>query len=172
MKKMTGFLIFYFLLTWLPAQAVSLNDLQIAVRALGFTNNPPSGNLSVGIVYVDSIPNSVNEAHELQDILGDGLQVGNLYLKPVMVPINAVENANVGLFFMTEGMGSNGQGVLSASNQKQILCVTTDVTQVIRGLCALGVKSQPKIEILVNRSAAANSGITFSSAFSMMITEY
>jgi hypothetical protein len=172
MKKMAGLLIFYLLLMWLPAQAVSLSDLQIAVRALGFTNNPPSGNLSLGIVYVDSIPNSVDEAHKLQDILGDGLQVGNLFLKPVMVPVNDVENANVGLFFMTGGIGSSAQRVLSASNQKQILCVTTDVAQVMRGLCALGVKSQPKIEIIVNRAAAANSGITFSSAFSMMITEY
>ena len=171
MKKVFCFLMLYFL-TWLPAQAVSLSDLEIAVRALGFTNNPPTGNLSIGIVYADSIPNTVNEAHELQNILGDGLQVGNLYLKPVMVPLNDVDNANVGLFFLTRGMGKDGERVLSASNQKHILCVTTDATQVIKGRCALGIISHPKIEILVNRTAAANSGITFSSVFSMMITEY
>jgi hypothetical protein len=33
------------------------------------------------------------------------------------------------------------------------------------------VISQPRVEILVNRATAASSGITFSTAFRMLITE-
>jgi hypothetical protein len=156
----------------MSAQAVSLSDLQIAVRALGFINNPPTGKVSVGVVYAPDIPGSTQEAQELQAILGNGLQVGNLFLKPVMVPVNDGDISTVGLLFLTQGLGSISRTLLSASKKKRILCVTTDITQVIKGACALGVKSYPKIEILVNRAAAANSGITFASAFNMMITEY
>ncbi len=173
MKTIAGFLIFCLTMMLLTsAQAVSLGDLQIAVRALGFINNPPTGKLNVGVVYAADIPGSTQEAHELQTILGNGLQVGNLFLKPVMVPINGGDSSTVGLFFLTQGLGSESRPLLSASEKKRIICVTTDITQVIKGVCALGVKSYPKIEILVNRAAAANSGITFASAFNMMITEY
>ncbi|MES2219045.1 MAG: hypothetical protein V4501_11615 [Pseudomonadota bacterium] len=172
MKKIALFLTCCFMVMAMPAQAVSLSDLEIAVRALGFMNNPPTGELSVGIVYAPDVPSSAQEAENLQRMLGNGLQVGNLFLKPVMVNINEADNANVGLFFLTGGLGGDARKLSSASNKKQILCVTTDVSQVINGACGLGVKSHPKIEILVNRAAAANSGATFATAFSMMITEY
>jgi hypothetical protein len=39
------------------------------------------------------------------------------------------------------------------------------------GACAVGVRSQPRIEVIVNRAAAAASGIVLSAVFRMMITE-
>jgi hypothetical protein len=89
MKKIAKFFIFCFIITAMPVQAeITLNDLQIAVRALGFINSPPSGELSVGIVYAPNVPRSAEEAQDLQNMMGDGLQVGNLFLKPVMVKID------------------------------------------------------------------------------------
>jgi hypothetical protein len=172
MKKIAKFLIFCFIITVMPVHAeVSLNDLQIAVRALGFINNPPSGELRVGIVYAPDVPRSAGEAQSLQNMLGEGLQVGNLFLKPVMVRIDEANSANVGIFFLTSGLGNEASKLLATSESKQILCVTTDIAQVKNGECALGIRSQP-VEILVNRSVATNSGTTFATAFRMMITEY
>jgi hypothetical protein len=173
MKRIVLLLTCCLILIVMPVQAaVGLGDLEIAVRALGFINNPPTGELSVGIVYSPEVASSAQEAESLQKILGDGLQVGSLFLKPVMVNINEADNASVGIFFLTEGLGGDARKLLSASNKKQILCVTTDIPQVINGACGLGIKSHPKVEIIVNRAAAANSGTTFATAFSMMITEY
>ncbi len=172
MKKIAKFFIFCFIITAMPVQAeITLNDLQIAVRALGFINRPPTGELSVGIVYAPNVPRSAEEALALQNMLGDGLQVGNLFLKPVMVKIDEADNTNVGLFFLTDGVGNEASKVLAASVRKQVLCVTTDIAQVKNGECALGIRSQP-VEILVNRAVATNSGTTFATAFRMMITEY
>jgi hypothetical protein len=172
MKKIAQLLIFCFtMLPFLPARAISLGELQIAVQALGFINNPPTGKLTVGIVFAPNIPISIREAYELQTMLGNGLQVGNLFLTPVMIPVSKSDNSDVGLFFLTHGLGEISS-FLSASKNKQTLCVTTDIKQVKKGECVLGVKSHPKIEILVNRAAAANCGTKFISVFNMMITEY
>jgi hypothetical protein len=54
---------------------------------------------------------------------------------------------------------------------KRIPCITTDLAKVKSGSCAIGVRSQPKIEILVNRNAATGSDLKFSAVFRMMITE-
>ncbi|MES2219043.1 MAG: hypothetical protein V4501_11605 [Pseudomonadota bacterium] len=173
MKKIALFLIGCCLMIALPAQAsVELKDLEVAVRALGFTNNPPTGKLNIGIVYSPNVSSSVQEAENLQKLLGGGLQVGNLFLKPIMIKINEADNADVGLFFLTQGVGIDGRKLLPASNKKPIVCITTDISQVIAGACVLGVKSHPKVEILVNRAAAAKSGTKFATAFNMMITEY
>ena len=173
MKRILTLLLCSLFVMALPVYAaVDLAQLQIMVRALGFLNNPPTGDLNVGIVYSPGIPGSAEEASALEAELGSGLQVGDLFLKPVMVNINDVDNANVGLFFLTKDLGTDGRKILAASKKKQILCVTTDVAQVTNGSCGLGIVSQPKIQILVNHSVASSSGATFATVFSMMITEY
>ena len=58
-----------------------------------------------------------------------------------------------------------------AVRSKRIPCITTDLAKVKSGSCAIGVRSQPKIEILVNRNAATSSDLKFSAVFRMMITE-
>jgi hypothetical protein len=157
----------------LPAQAeVSLSQMQILVRALGFLNNPPTGTITLGIVYSASEPGSEQEANALHTLLDDGLQVGNLYIKSVLVNINDAANADVNLFFLTKHLGAEGRKILTASQKKQILCVTTDTSAVVNGSCGLGIVSQPKIQILVNHGAASSSGASFSTVFNMMITEY
>jgi hypothetical protein len=76
------------------------------------------------------------------------------------------------LFFLTQGAGVGANTVASASRARKIPCITFDLAQVRNGACGIGVKSQPKIEIFVNRKAAAESDTIFSSVFRLMITEY
>lgn len=160
------------LLTAGPALAqVTANDLQVAGRALSFLAKPLSGEIRVGIVYGRQNPQSLREAEELQRLMGEGLKVGNLTLKPALIAAADVARANVGLFFLAPGAGAEAKGLAEASRDKHVPCVTTDIAQVQSGYCALGIRSQPKIEIIVNRAAAADSNTTFSTIFRMMITE-
>jgi hypothetical protein len=39
------------------------------------------------------------------------------------------------------------------------------------GNCAVSVQSDPKVQITVNKAAASASGVSFASAFLMMVTE-
>jgi hypothetical protein len=155
-----------------PAWAeVSSLDLQVAGRALSFLAKPLTGEVTVGIVYSPANGQSLQTAQALQKQLGGGLRVGNLTLKPVLVSVADAPRANVGFFFVTPGIGTEATALSDITRAKQIPCVTTDLSQVTAGRCAVGVRSTPKIEIVVNRAAAAASGTTFSTVFRMMITE-
>jgi hypothetical protein len=148
----------------------TLSDVQIAGRALGFLDKPLQGRVTAGIVYSPANPQSAREAEALRDMLGDGLKIGNVTLTPVLVPVADVQHSTAALFLLTDGLG-DVTAVADASRNKRIPCITTDLRKVKDGNCAIGVRSQPKIEILVNRNAAIASQLSFSAVFRMMITE-
>ena len=150
----------------------TLQDVQIAGRALGFLEKPLSGDVKAGIVYAPADPQSVHEAEALQALLGEGLRVGNVRLVPVLVPVAEVGHAKVALFFLIAGItAADTKPMAAAAIANRTPCITTDLAQVRAGVCAMGVRSQPKVEILVNRAAAASTSLAFSAVFRMMITE-
>jgi hypothetical protein len=146
-------------------------DVQVAGRALSFLAKPLTGEVTVGIVYSPTNPLSQQSAQDLQKQLGSGLRVGNLTLKPALVTLADAARSSAGIFFLTPGVGSEAAALPDITKAKHIPCVTTDLDQVTAGRCTVGVRSTPKIEIVVNRAAAAASGTTFSTVFRMMITE-
>lgn len=155
-----------------PATALVMpQDVQIAARALGFLAKPPSGEVQVAVVYAEDSPQSLEDAHHLMQILAPGLTVGNITLEPTLVPVNRLARAQAGLIFLAPGIGSEGSLVAAASRSLHVPCVTTDLSQVRSGNCAIGIRSAPQIQILVNHAAAAASGTTFSTIFRVMITE-
>lgn len=162
------------LLVALPARAdVTRDDVVTAARALSFMNHPPTGEVIVGIVVAPRSAESAAEARSIAEIIGSGLKVGNMTLRAVTLPLNDLGRANVQFFFMTHGIDPiEAMQVAAAGKGKGKPCVTGDIAQVERGACVVGVRSAPKIEILVNRAAAASSDITFASTFRMMITEF
>ena len=156
-----------------PARAqVTRTDVLVAARAIGFISKFGQGDLRVGIVVAPESAPSVQEGNQLKAIFGAELAIGDNVLKPVMLRSDQVANADVMLFFLTEGAGAAGSSVTSASKLRKIPCITFDLAQVKSGACTIGVQSQPKIEIFVNRKAAAESNTVFSSVFRLMITEY
>jgi len=168
-----AFIVWGFTTTASPALAgMTQKDVLVATRALGFMENAPHGTINVGIVYAPGNKSSAQDAENTQELLGDGLKVGNLTLRPVMVSVDDIAGANVYVFFLSDGVEADGAKVAAASRTRRIPCVTTDVAQVKNGSCVLGVRSQPKVEILVNRAAAAASGVVFAGVFRMMITEF
>jgi hypothetical protein len=159
------------LINALPAAAdVSAGDMQVMARALGFMSHPPTGVVEVGIIYSPDVPQSSREARSAEELLG-GLSVGGVTLRPQLIPLTQVASAHVGLLFLTGGLGERAQPVAAASRNLRIPCITTDLAQVTRGVCAIGIRSQPRVEVLVNRAAAAAAGTSFSTVFSLMITE-
>jgi hypothetical protein len=151
--------------------AVTLSDLQIMGRALGFLSKPPSGDVRAGIVIAAGNAQSEQEGAELQRLMGQGMKIGNVTLKPVLVHLADVAAAEVELFILTGGIDAAATPVAGAAARKGIACMTADLAQVRSGRCVMGVSSQPKIQILVNRTAAAQARLSFSSVFRMMITE-
>lgn len=151
---------------------ITKTDVQVAARALGFVSDPLSGPVRVGIVYAAGNPRSVRQAQSLRSILSEGLRVGTLELRPVLVESADVARADVELFFLTEHLAPHETPNLLGENApRRLLCITTDLAQVRGGACIMGVQSTPKIEVYVNRAAAQANDIAFSTAFRVLITE-
>ncbi len=147
-------------------------DVQVAARALSFVADPLSGSVRVGIVYTPDSPRSVRQAQGLRGMLADGLRIGGLELRPVLLDAADAASADVDLFFLTEFISPpETPRLLGEGTKRPILCITTDIAQVRSGNCIMGVRSKPKVEVFVNRAAASATGITFSTVFRVMITE-
>lgn len=150
---------------------VTRTDLQILGRALSFLESPPSGTVRVGIVYSSSDARTRRHAGEIRDTFEGGVRVGNIRLQPVLVATDTAGEADVDLFLIPERFAGDLASISTASGARGIPCATTDIGRVREGACALGVRSQPKIEIVVNRKMAEKADAKFATAFRMMITE-
>jgi hypothetical protein len=150
---------------------VTDTTLLVAARALSFLQHPPQGELIVGIVYLPGNAQSAHQAQQLYDVMENGFRAGSLVLRPRLLDLGELSSSGIGIYFLTAGLGSAAAALAPLSRSRQIPCVTTDITQVTDGNCAMGVRAQPRVEILVNRAAAAATGMDFSEAFRVMITE-
>jgi len=162
------------LLAALPAPAnaaVTAKDIQVAGRVIGFVNPPASGTVKLGIVYDPSNAASRDDEQALMDILGSGLTIGGVTLIPEPVPIAQLSGTDANLLFLTGGLGSAGMAVASVADTKKILCMTTDTGAVQAGACAVAVQTSPSVQIIVNKALLAASGISFDTAFLLMVTE-
>jgi hypothetical protein len=153
------------------AQAVQ-SDLVVAARALGFLENPPTGDVTVGIVYAP-VAASRQDADALRVLLGAGLRVGNITLKPVLVGAGELGTADIDLLFLVSGLDEQtGIAAANLSATKKIPCITITTAYLEQGRCVMAVRSRPKVEILVNQAAAARSNTKFAAVFRMMIKEF
>lgn len=146
-------------------------DFQILARALSFMESPPSGNVRIGIVYSSDDARTRRQAEATAEMLDGGMRVGNISLEAALVAIEDAADADVDFFFVLDSFRGELDEIAAASSKRRLPCVTTDIDRVREGACTLGVRSQPKVEILVNRTMAEKTGARFATAFRMMITE-
>lgn len=151
--------------------AVTAKDIQIAGNVVSFTSSPPSGNVKLGIVYDPANAASAADEQALVGILGSGLAVGGFTFVPVPIVIANVASTPADIFFLTAGLGAAAAQVGSAAASAKKLCITDDLSATQAGYCAVSVQSDPKVTITVNKAAAAASGISFASAFMLMVTQ-
>jgi len=151
-----------------PANAeFAAKDAQVMARVMGFMDQPPPATVKLGIVYDAG---TQKQAEALMAQLGGGLAAGKFTLVPTLVKIGDVGGANVNAVVLMAGVGGAAK-VAEITKGKKIPCFTGDVSQVKSGACLVGINTDPKVEILLNKGLAASSGISFGAAFKMMITE-
>ncbi len=154
----------------LSAHADAAKDLQVAGRALTFLENGPTGKATLGVVFDPSKPASVAEKNAVMAAIGGGLSAGALTL--VGKPVEAGDVAGVsGVAALYITTGVNAGPVGAAAKGKKIITIGSDMSCVTSGACVMSVSADPKVEIVVSRSAAAAVGAVFKAAFRMMIRE-
>jgi hypothetical protein len=162
------------LLAWValggPAAAASLSprDVQVLGRALAFLQPPPaSGELAV--VYAAGNAASKQDAEAIAAEIGEGLHVGGAVLRPRLVASAAL--AAEGFAVAITAADANGPAIRAAIDAKRALCVTADLAAVEAGSCTMAIRSEPRVEIVVNHAVAVASDVEFVAAFRMMIRE-
>jgi hypothetical protein len=149
---------------------VTLQDVQLAARVLGFSSIAVTGRVKLGVVYDPANAASAADEAALMAILGHGFSVGPVTLVPVPVPIATVSSASADVFFLTSGLAAAGASVGSAAAARKIMCITTDASATAAGDCAVAVQTDPEVSITLNQAAAAASGVSFGTAFMLMIS--
>jgi hypothetical protein len=154
-----------------PANAGSLSerDVQILAKVIGFLEPPPSGAATIGIAYDPASAASKRDAEEIASYFGEGLKGGSAFLKPKLTTIGDL--ANGGFVAVIAAAGAKVEKIYSVTKSLHVACVTANTEDVQVGQCLVAVKSAPKVEILINRAAAASSGVGFGSAFLLMAHE-
>jgi hypothetical protein len=151
------------------ADSLTQKDIQILAKALGFLQPAPLGESVVAIAYDPADPASRKDAETIAGYFGDGLKAGGAVLKPKVRAVGDL--ASGGFIAVVAASGVKAEQISGASKALRVACVTADQTAVQSGQCLMSVKSTPKVEILISRSAATGSGVGFGSAFLLMAHE-
>lgn len=154
----------------LSAHADAAKDLQVAGRALTFLENGPTGKATLGVVFDPSKPASVAEKNAIMAAIGGGMSAGSLTIAGKAVEAGDVGSVSgVQALYITTGVNAGPVG--AAAKGKKLITIGSDVSCATSGACVMSVSADPKVEIVVSRSAAAAVGAVFKAAFRMMIRE-
>jgi hypothetical protein len=155
-----------------PAHAEpTARDLQVLARALGFLERPAGSSAEIGIVYPQQSAAGKAEAMRIASFFGDGLRAGTLTVRPKLVTLEAVAEAGAAALLLTDAAVAQAPRIAHAVAGRSILTVTSDRALIEAGSVVMVVRSEPRVEVLVNRAAAQAAGVTFAPAFRMMIQE-
>lgn len=155
------------------AQAdITDKDLQVLGRSLGFVKSAGSASSKLIVVYDPKKPQSQAEADSVQSLIGGGLKAGQRSLTGTLVKVDELGSVTEGAaIFVTSALGDGVAKARAVAKALHSPCVTVDSSLVQSGACTISVKTSPKVEILVNKAAAAEDGVTLDDAFKMLITE-
>lgn len=147
-----------------------LQDMQIIGRVLGFQQKQPSGTITLAVIYDGADTRSRDEADAIAALLGNGLAVSDLTLRPVLVEQARLGDIHgYGALITTGGID---QRLLAAGLKEQgIPCLTMHLEQVEHGACVVAIRSMPSVSIVVSKVNASLAGVRFATAFLMMVRE-
>jgi hypothetical protein len=157
-----------------PASAeMSAKDVTIATRALTFLENAPKGTADLGVIRDPADPSSVKDAETVKTTIGDGLAIGDLTVHARILTPSEVQNATgLAAVLVTGGSPAAFQDVAAAAKSHKLLTITVDPACIKADLCAMLVRSEPKIQVFSNSRIAQQNGVSFSQTFAMMIKEF
>ncbi|MGA3402762.1 MAG: hypothetical protein ABSC95_26430 [Acetobacteraceae bacterium] len=151
------------------AASLSPQEVQVLGKALGFVQLPPDGATTVAVVYASGNAGSRADAEQIAAEIGDGVRVGSIILKPQVIDVAAL--ASIEPAVIVSAADANGDAVMRASRARHALCVTAELAAVQSGSCIMTIRSNPRVEIVLNAEAARAAGVVFPIAFHMMVRE-
>jgi len=146
------------------AAATTERDLAVMVRAVGFVEGFPKGDVAAAVVDGPG-------ADAVMAAFGSGVSGGAVTLKPKKLAVGELAGSGVKVIIVPEGQSGQHAAIAAAAKQLKAVTISTDKGCAQAGQCVLSATSAPQVEIVMSRSAASAAGVSFGAAFRVMIKE-
>ena len=150
------------------AASLSAQDLQVLGNALAFVQPRPTGDGLLAIVYDRQNSLSRQDAEAILTIIGKSLTASGAVFTPRLVDIDELA-ATFSLVIVA--MGANSEAVARTVAAHHALCVTADQAAVQQGVCTMAIRTTERVEITLNYRVAQAAGVSFGTAFRVMVRE-
>ncbi|MEY4707113.1 MAG: hypothetical protein RJB58_836 [Pseudomonadota bacterium] len=170
---------FVFFLTLAPisnrqahAADVSLADLRVAARSLGFLQSGSrNSGLTIGVVYAPGVSESRLLAHQTAERLRALPGPGDTGLRADAVALNDVSNysGRLDALFVLPGIMADTGVIMDTARRRRLLVMSNDPACLDQRACMLMVRDSGRAEIVLDSGLAQSAGVTFSSIFAMMV---
>ena len=148
------------------AASITQKEAELLVRVMGFLQPPPSGG-TIAIAFDLASAASRQDAETIAGYFGSGLKAGGATLTARVMDGGQLSSG--GFVAIIAARGASLDQVAALSRAHRVPCLTGDTRAVESSQCTIAVRSEPRVEILVNRASAASAQVGFGSAFLMMI---
>jgi hypothetical protein len=144
--------------------ATTTRDIQVMARAVGFVTGLPRGAIDVAIVDGPGTDAVLAQ-------MAEGVSASGITLRARRVSLAQLAGSGVRVVIVPEGQGASHAAIAQAAQRLGAVTISTDMSCVRAGRCVVGVAAQPRVEIVVSRTAASAANISFGQAFRVMIRE-
>lgn len=154
------------------ARGDAFRDCQIIARTLSLLVPRPPATIMLAVVHAPWIAASAHQADDIVAALSSGLSVGGYSMVPVLVSVDALDAlAGATAVFVTEGLEGYRESIRDMMRGRGVATISTDFGCVRDNACVLGLRTDPTTEILLSRRALEQAGVTFESAFRLLVGE-
>lgn len=145
-------------------------DIAVATRAIGFMEPKLAGATTVAVVHAAGDAASEADAGQMVRALSSA-SVNGITFKPQLVASNDLGAIGRSRVVFVASRTPNQAAIFAAASKAHAVTISFDMACVAAGHCVVGVRTSPKVEIIVNRTARQASDVRFSQAFLMLVTE-
>jgi len=153
------------------AAAITARDLEVVGRAAAFVEPRPDERISIAVVFDPADPSSRAAAEAAEAAAAGGIGAGRFSLSARAMPAGAALDGFV-VALLAPGTERIQPDVFAAAARAGVLTASTQEACGRAGYCVLWIRSQPRIDIRINRAAAAASGVAFDQVFTLMIKDF
>jgi len=168
-----GMLFFACLLLSDAGHATTLNELKVGVRVFDFLKSAPHGRTPLAIIYDGRNRASVDDARAILEWVNSGVRSIKAELIPSLVDVHHLDEAiGYRIAVVAGGTEAHDDLIRDYALKNLVLTVSSDLSCMRSGSCAVGIASTPRVEVVINRAVALSCGVEFSEAFRLMVREY
>lgn len=150
--------------------AMTEKDVLVIARMVDLVQGGPKGEVEIAIVA--NSPVSQENADSFLSLIGERKQVRDSILTAKKITPDGIVSSGARVVVLPAGLdAAQLNDIFAIASEKKLITISTSTACLDAQRCAIAFKSDPAVDIRMSRSAAAATGVRFSPALRMMITE-